>query len=154
MAPRTKDWREPPGIATLGLVGSPGAHSSESYRPRIAPVTFLSVLIHTRSSIRPRALRNAAPVMARLPRPPTTVSDMSRPDTPRWMCRNVRTLPMSPVEGRKRDVISVAEKDAFHCRAGFAAVKSPGSHTPCRYGTGLPPHTFWLLSVKPPDEDE
>src|SRR5438309_1793275 len=119
MAPLGNRWRYPPGMACSGLLGRPGAHPSESYVPRIAPVTFLSLLIQIRSSMRPRAPRSVEPATVFEPFEPTTFTQRIRPETLRWIAVKSCTVPMFPVYGASFEVTESAENDTFHTRAGF-----------------------------------
>src|SRR5437763_16128704 len=99
MAPSAKVWTEPPGTACCGPIGIPGEHPSESYSARIGPCTFLSTLIQTLSSFRPRAPENTGPetrvVVPSAPPVPFTVSQLLRPDTLRLTWANPVTTPTS-----------------------------------------------------------
>src|SRR5207248_10535660 len=92
-----KRWGYRPGMACSGLTGSPGARPSESYAARIEPVTFLSLLIQIRSSMRPSAPRTVEPASVFEPLVPTAVAQSTRPEIPRLTFVKSRIVPMLPV---------------------------------------------------------
>ena len=112
------------------------------------PVTFLSTLIHTRSSCSPNADIRVLPEIVARPFVPTTTSERMRPDTPRRTSMKPVTVPIAPVKGSRWSLTANAERGPTRqARFGFVLVKSPGSQVPRRYGSGAPPHAFSLFSV-------
>ena len=97
IAPVRNRWRVPPRTVPVGSVGRPGRHIHESYRSRIAPVTFRSSLIQIRPSHAPIAHRSSEPVIAAEPPVPRTDAVMMRPPSARRTRRNPVTVPMDPV---------------------------------------------------------
>ncbi len=122
MAPDWNVCRAPPGSAFTIDVGSPGSHIRSSYFERIAPTTFLSTLIQTRSSGSASAERISVPLTLALPFAPRTTASSMRPETPRSILPNPDTAPMSPVYGAS----AVVSAPGVNCRLqsvhGFAAV--------------------------------
>ena len=103
-------------------VGRPGSHISESYFERMAPTTFLSTLIHTRSSGSESADRSSLPVTEPSPSAPCTTASSILPDTPRMMFPNPDTAPMSPVYGTSEEVRALMVNWRDQSVHGLAAV--------------------------------
>ncbi len=85
-------------------MGRPGSHISASYFERMAPTTFLSTSIQTRSSGSASAERSSVPVTVASPFAPWTTASSIRPETPRSILPNPETGPMSPVNGTRAEV--------------------------------------------------
>src|SRR5437773_926070 len=120
---------------------------------RMAPVTSRFDPIHTRSLSRPSPDLRALPEIVAWPLAPCTTTESIRPEAPRTTLVKRVTAPMAPVNGASFLVSAAAVNVLVHVRTGFADVKSPGSHTDRRYGSGVPPHASSLLAVTPPLEE-
>src|SRR5919109_5302744 len=109
-------------MAFCELLAPPGEQRRASYFPRMAPVTFRLLLIQTRVSRSPRARRRAVPEMVAFPVVPATVTEMIRPEPPRWAPENPVTVPMDPVCGASFVVRAAPVKLADQVRTGLSLV--------------------------------
>src|SRR5919106_6774678 len=92
--PWANPWKRPPVMLRCGPAAIPGLHERLSYACRIRPVMFRLLLTQNRVSRSPSRVRTVQPGTTAEPFEPTTVTDFTRPDTPRTKFRKSCTVPI------------------------------------------------------------